>query len=342
MDVTVTTPLEMNVGQQKYVVAYTLKQGTESKQPDILSAQKSDNIDSVQKLGSPAAIRPDALFTSTSSPSSSSTHKNNSSSNHHHHHYSGKSNEHQVTSSSSPPPSSHHGTLKYNDNKGYMALNQTIAGNYNAQPPPYCSAMMNDFETPLNYATVNYNNNSTSGTSSNSISNASYHQLHHHQPQQPFGEYNNLNNLFSGSGNATNALPNLSNELLDANSDGFLTSSSSTTTAAAAAAAHLDNNKMRYDDGLRDYKFTNGPSPNNVSYHHDYHVSGGGGGSGGSVVGIGESSISHTAGSPNVVDYKNLANQIASTISNINSTLSRSRNRNHILTDNLPGPESCV
>jgi hypothetical protein len=326
MDVTVTTPLEMNVGQQKYVVAYTLKQGTESKQPDILSAQKSDNIDSVQKLGSPAAIRPDALF-SSSSPSSS-THKN-SSSNHHHHHHSGKSSEHQVTSSSSPPLS-HHGTLKYNDNKGYMALNQTIAGNYNAQPPPYCSAMMNDFETPLNYATVNYNNNSTSGTSSNSISNASYHQLHHHQPQQqhqqPFPEYNNLNNLFSG-GNATNALPNLSNELLESSSDGFLTSSSTTSTAAAAAA-HLDNNKMRYDDGLRDYKFANGPSPN-ASYHHDYHVNG-------------ESSSMPSAGSPNVVDYKNLANQIASTISNINSTLSRSRNRNHILTDNLPGPESCV
>jgi hypothetical protein len=318
MDVTVTTPLEMNVGQQKYVVAYTLKQGTESKQPDILSAQKSDNIDSVQKLGSPAAIRPDALF-SSSSPSSSS-HKN-SNSNHHHHHSGGKSSEHQVTSS---PPSSHHGTLKYNDNKGYMALNQTIAGNYNAQPPPYCSAMMNDFETPLNYATVNYNNNSTSGTSSNAaISNASYHQLHHHQPQQqqhqqPFPEYNNLNNLFSG-GNTTNALPNLSNELLESSSDCFLTSSTT---------AHLDNNKMRYDDGLRDYKFANGPSPN-ASYHHDYNVSGG------------ESSIP-TAGSPNVVDYKNLANQIASTISNINSTLSRSRNRNHILTDNLPGPESCV
>lgn len=39
MDMTVTTPLEMGVGQQRFVVAYTLKQGVE-KQPDILSAQK--------------------------------------------------------------------------------------------------------------------------------------------------------------------------------------------------------------------------------------------------------------------------------------------------------------
>lgn len=288
MDVTVTTPLEMNVGQQKYVVAYTLKQGTE-KQPDILNAQKSDTIDSVQKLGSPAAIRPDALF---SSSSTSSVRKSDVQ-------------HHQLIASVSPP-SSHHGTLKYNhnndnSNKGFMALNQTIAGNsFNAQPPPYCSAMMNDFEVPLNYTTVNYNHNSTSGTSSNV---QSYHQPHH--------EYNNLNNLFGGNTTAT-----------------------TTTTTSSTAGANLSNElldsageKIRYDDGLRDYKFTNGPQSSTndhvtaASYHH-YEATG-----------------TATAG---ISEYKNLANQIANTISNINSTLSRSRNRNHILTDNLPGPESCV
>lgn len=36
---TVTAPLDMGTGQQRFVVAYTLK-GVE-KQPDILSAQKS-------------------------------------------------------------------------------------------------------------------------------------------------------------------------------------------------------------------------------------------------------------------------------------------------------------
>lgn len=39
MDMTVTAPLDMGAGQQRYVVAYTLKQGIE-KQPDILNAQK--------------------------------------------------------------------------------------------------------------------------------------------------------------------------------------------------------------------------------------------------------------------------------------------------------------
>lgn len=40
MDMTVTAPLDMGTGQQRFVVAYTLKQNVE-KQPDILNAQKS-------------------------------------------------------------------------------------------------------------------------------------------------------------------------------------------------------------------------------------------------------------------------------------------------------------
>lgn len=40
MDMTVTAPLDVGAGQQRYVVAYTLKQNIE-KQPDILNAQKS-------------------------------------------------------------------------------------------------------------------------------------------------------------------------------------------------------------------------------------------------------------------------------------------------------------
>lgn len=48
MDMTVTAPLDMGTGQQRFVVAYTLK-GVE-KQPDILSAQKSEFVlyDSVE------------------------------------------------------------------------------------------------------------------------------------------------------------------------------------------------------------------------------------------------------------------------------------------------------
>lgn len=77
MDKTVTTPLDMGAGgQQRFVVAYTLKQGTE-KQPDILNAQKgatttsttSNNNNTISLkdslLSSPAAIRPDGLLLSS-------------------------------------------------------------------------------------------------------------------------------------------------------------------------------------------------------------------------------------------------------------------------------------
>lgn len=71
MDKTVTTPLDMGGGgqQQRFVVAYTLKQGSE-KQPDILSAQKGSTSSTISLkdslLCSPAAIRPDGLLLNNS------------------------------------------------------------------------------------------------------------------------------------------------------------------------------------------------------------------------------------------------------------------------------------
>ncbi|XP_030369945.1 uncharacterized protein LOC115620710 [Scaptodrosophila lebanonensis] len=58
MDVTVTAPLETGAGHQRLVVAYTLKQGIE-KQPDILSAQKSATG---SDTSSPLGNRPSGLF----------------------------------------------------------------------------------------------------------------------------------------------------------------------------------------------------------------------------------------------------------------------------------------
>lgn len=296
MDITVTTPLEMNVGQQKYVVAYTLKQGVE-KQPDILNAQKTStsNIDSVQKMGSPAAIRPDALFsTSSLSASSKQTKANNTFS------------DYQQKST----PSSHQSTLKRNENsnKSYMPLNQTITSNYNTQPPPYCSTMMmNDYEPPLNYTY-----SSTSGTSNlpNTTNNNSFHKM------SP--EYNNLNNMFNNANASAAAVAaaasnnhNLNNELI-ANQDGFL----------------------EYERTTLDHRLGNSISCENADTLNQ------------SNSGLnGDSEQQRYSGSDyanDTMDYKNLANQIANTISNINSTLNRSRNRNHIITDALPGPESCV
>ncbi|XP_032577458.1 uncharacterized protein LOC6614047 [Drosophila sechellia] len=59
MDVTVTAPLETGAGHQRLVVAYTLKQGIE-KQPDILSAQKSAPTGG--DASSPLGNRPSGLF----------------------------------------------------------------------------------------------------------------------------------------------------------------------------------------------------------------------------------------------------------------------------------------
>ncbi|XP_052836272.1 LOW QUALITY PROTEIN: uncharacterized protein LOC128252530 [Drosophila gunungcola] len=59
MDVTVTAPLETGAGHQRLVVAYTLKQGIE-KQPDILSAQKSASTGG--DASSPLGNRPSGLF----------------------------------------------------------------------------------------------------------------------------------------------------------------------------------------------------------------------------------------------------------------------------------------
>lgn len=304
MDITVTTPLEMGVGQQKYVVAYTLKQGSE-KQPDILSAQKTtaDNIDSVQKMGSPAAIRPDALFNTSSSSSTSKPSK-------------ASQYEHQQKSST---PSSHTSTLKRNENnnKNYMPLNQTLTSNYSSQPPPYCSSMLSDYdyEAPLNYS-VSYG--ATSGTTSNN----NYHKM------SP--EYNNLNSLLSGANNNSNLVPNggsgigcanPNNELLN-NQDSYLEFERTTLDHRLLNnnnnSSVINNNSNK--DNLEYLNRVNGPTnpfSSAAALNQDY-------------------------GNEEPIDYKNLANQIATTISNINSTLNRSRNRNHIVTDTLPGPESCV
>lgn len=294
MDITLTTPLEMGVGQQKYVVAYTLKQGVE-KQPDILIAQKStsENIDSVQKMGSPAAIRPDALFNTSSSSSSSKPLK---------------ASPYELQQKSATP-TSHQGTLSRNDaNKSYMPLNQTLTNNYGTQPPPYCSTMMSeyDYETPLNYP-VNYG--ATAANASN------FHKM------SP--DYNNLNSLISGANNP-NSVPNglaVSQDLPDSYIEFERTTldhrllNSSTNNTNTSSHNHLNNNNK--DNNLEYLNRVNGPTNPFSAAAQEYSDS-------------------------EPIDYKNIANQIATTISNINSTLNRSRNRNHIVTDTLPGPESCV
>lgn len=167
-EVSGTTPLEMNVGQQKYVVSYTLK-GKE-KQPDILNAQKSavEINDGIFKMKSPTVLRPDDLFATASSSSM----------------------RNQTDSFSQNHPQQQQQTihnLMDMNSQNYMTHNQAVTTHYNIHPPPYSQNpfMNNDYETPLKYS-VNYNFNSSGGTASSDNENASR-------------ECNNLNSLFNCS-----------------------------------------------------------------------------------------------------------------------------------------------
>ncbi|CAD7090616.1 unnamed protein product, partial [Hermetia illucens] len=105
MDVTVTAPLEMGAGHQRFVVAYTLKQGIE-KQPDIINAQKDSeqNLAMKQKQNAttPPSGRPNALYLGKQS-------------------YTPQNFESPTTifteteQQQKTTPSSHHSTLKYKD-----------------------------------------------------------------------------------------------------------------------------------------------------------------------------------------------------------------------------------
>jgi hypothetical protein len=115
----------MNVGQQKYVVSYTLK-GKE-KQPDILNAQKSatEINDTIFKMKTPSVIRPDDLFSSAASSSSSRNLSN--------------------LISQNP-----HNLQKLIDlnSQSYISNNQSsMTSHYSIHPPPYSR----DFEASLNF-----------------------------------------------------------------------------------------------------------------------------------------------------------------------------------------------
>lgn len=113
----------MNVGQQKYVVSYTLK-GKE-KQPDILNAQKSatEINDTIFKMKTPALIRPDDLFNTASSSSTRS-----------------------LSNLISQNPHNLQKLIDLNS-QSYISNNQSMTTHYSIHPPPYSR----DFEASLNF-----------------------------------------------------------------------------------------------------------------------------------------------------------------------------------------------
>lgn len=66
MNITVSTPAgDVGVGQPRYVVAYTLKQAPEQKQPDILNPDNLQSAKEVVKVKSPTATEADRLLYSS-------------------------------------------------------------------------------------------------------------------------------------------------------------------------------------------------------------------------------------------------------------------------------------
>lgn len=213
VEVSGTTPLEMNVGQQKYVVSYTLK-GKE-KQPDILNAQKSavEINDTIFKMKSPAVLRPDDLF-ATSSSSSMRNQTDNFSQNH------PQQQQQQII----------HNLMDMNS-QSYMTHNQAVTTHYNIHPPPYSQNpfMNNDYETPLKYS-VNYN--FESGGALNSTSDS----------ENASRECNNLNSLFNCSTvNSGDLNSHFESEILE-NTENYL---------QYEKALH-DNAKLNNDSASRD------------------------------------------------------------------------------------------
>uniref|UniRef100_A0A182J3I6 Uncharacterized protein n=1 Tax=Anopheles atroparvus TaxID=41427 RepID=A0A182J3I6_ANOAO len=286
MDITVTTPLEMGMGQQKYVVAYTLKQGVE-KQPDILSAQKtgSASVQSIKDMGGGGGKPGGAIYATQgydqpqqkSTPSSrQSTLKRTADT----------ANSYSLLQQQQQQQQQHQqpiGTSKYSAElleyeKPYT--NYQPALQYNHNPPPLSVDPYAYKSSPLGDGTAGYR---LPG-----------------EYQQPGVElaggnpldYRNAPSHSSSSGNLKQSC------LTSASSSGTPSTGTATSgTVGRGTAGTAANPEYRYSGSefvtdLLD--FGSAPSP--------------------------------SSGSSNVVG----------------ATLTKNRNRQHIITDTLPGPESCV
>ncbi|XP_065086575.1 uncharacterized protein side-III isoform X2 [Ochlerotatus camptorhynchus] len=305
MDITVTTPLEMGMGQQKYVVAYTLKQGVE-KQPDILNAQKTQgsasiqSIKDIQKMGSPVGIRPDALCSTGTTAGGGSIGAKQSTI------YATQTYDQKST------PSSRQSTLKRNDTSNTYSLLQQQQQPHHLQskPPPatttglpqysasYASAESGllDYDKPYGYSTLQYNHNPPALVDPYSYKSSST------DPADPLDYDKNLDYR----------LLNISNEIKN-----------SSTTNHIEYRNNIHNSSNNLQTGI---------SSSTASSNRPQAGSTGGSNP--------EYRYSGSEFASDLMDFSNVPSPSSST--NIGATLSKNRNRQHIITDSLPGPESCV
>ncbi|XP_058467810.1 uncharacterized protein LOC131440502 isoform X2 [Malaya genurostris] len=307
MDITVTTPLEMGMGQQKYVVAYTLKQGVE-KQPDILNAQKTQgsasmqSIKDIQKMGSPLGIRPDALCNTGmvgggGSSGIAGTKQSTI--------YATQSYDQKST------PSSRQSTLKRNDTSNtYSLLQQQQPHHLQSKPPPSATTTglpqystsyasggdLLDYEKPYGCSTLPYNQVSPPLADP---------YCYKSSPTDPVGRSDYDKNL-------DYRLLNISHEIKN-----------------SSTANHIEYRNNLNQNSSNNQLF--GVSSNSVSCSRSQVTNGSGNP---------EYRYSGSEFATDLMDFSNVPSPSSS--SNTGATLSKNRNRQHIITDTLPGPESCV
>ncbi|XP_067623332.1 uncharacterized protein side-III [Eurosta solidaginis] len=329
LGVTVTAPLETGAGHQRLVVAYTLKQGIE-KQPDILSAQKSaTGSDASPPLGN----RPGGLYLGGAGAAGSNcgvagnksnfTTMTNANSTEDYDTATISFNEPGTLNDPLNSPPSQSSTLK---------LGAEVRKNYQSpsQPLLYDSLPLNRHDIsrydPLG---LNYNGSNSTLNSVGSTGTTS----------------NNMNNSSSTGGAPSHSL--LQNSLNNGHyvNHHTLPHTSSTPTHSSLHQQPQKQSTLTADKQLSiaDYLAASSLIDYNLSKATTGFPPGMGGGGGhvtlpkslglGSILGIGSGSNgsllmqgSHTA---NITPTTTI-------------TQKSNANRNHIITDTLPGPESCV
>ncbi|XP_036325036.1 uncharacterized protein LOC118738220 [Rhagoletis pomonella] len=340
MDVTVTAPLETGAGHQRLVVAYTLKQGIE-KQPDILNAQKSTTgIETSSPLGN----RPGGLYLAGSGPAGSNCG------------VAGNKSNFTTVASTNATADYDTAAISYNDpgstndplnsppsQSSTLKLGSEVRKNYQSpqQPLLYDALPLSRHDISrydplgLNYGGSNSTLNSagSAGTASNNINNTPTAGTTSHSLMQ--------NNLSNGHYVNHHTLPHPS------------------VTAANSSLHHLQQQQQQQQQQQHQSTL---PADEQLSIADylaassliDYNLSkaaaglppsmtGGGGGSAHMTLpkGLGIGSILGMGGSNGTLltQSSHTANTHTPTAT---ITQKANANRNHIITDTLPGPESCV
>ncbi|KAM7363049.1 sidestep III isoform 3-T3 [Cochliomyia hominivorax] len=343
MDVTVTAPLETGPGHQRLVVAYTLKQGIE-KQPDILSAQKNATG---SVASSPLGNRPSGIFidtnTSNGGVGSKATNYANSNGG-----VGGTGNNSTTGNYDSP-------TLNYNDNNTDPLQQQLNS------PPSQSSTLKlgqdsrKPYQTPpLLYDALNR------------------HDISRYDPLPLSMNYGGSNSTLSSGGSAGNtSLTNnttavaTSTSLMQNNlTNGHYTNHHTLPHSSAVLQQHqhqqqhqlpsahhtLGSEKLSIADyltasSLIDYnlsKTATGMLTNPTSTSSSSSAASNANAMGGHMTlpkGLGLGSIIGVTNGSTTVPTSTLT---PSASTNLSITQKSTANRNHIITDTLPGPESCV